>query len=301
MTLLDAPISLIIFTALLLSLTTLTQFFATYASAYASAPRELATFTSYLESSIQENESYDIDISSLAASTSLKDKMRLSLLLQEIQKCGDDMREELNRLLINDLTSSASGGVSDIGDVKLKPSARLSWALKKKELEDRVKRIDMLRLRFLVVYMSVVASSTRAHRLPTPPFTPEKQTANSTGWTGRTPDSKPLRSSSLSSTDSSETVSSTGIAHRPGLPHALTDGIIAAKKEGGGRPTVRPLRRLNTQAMGHNDNSGGGQRMGWLGVVQELQRSPVMRARHASIEGSDGGRPSIDGVFAGLP
>lgn len=63
---------------------------------------------------------------------------------------------------------------------------------------------------------------------------------------------------------------------RPGLPHALTEGIMR-------KP---PLRRLTTQAMGHNDHVGGHQKQGWAGVVAELQNSPLMHKRHASIETS---------------
>jgi hypothetical protein len=64
---------------------------------------------------------------------------------------------------------------------------------------------------------------------------------------------------------------------RPGqLPRSLTDGIKA-------KP---PLRRLTTQAIGHTENTHTPHRMGWAGVVKELQLSPRMHQRHASIERS---------------
>lgn len=295
---------LVIFTALLLSLAVLTQFLAIFASDIVSASGELGIFTSYLESSVQENKSFDIDISSLVGSASLKDRMRLSLLLQEIQKCGDDMRENLNRLLATDLDTSASSKVSGSGEMKLKSGARLLWGSKKKALEDMVKKIDMLRLRFLVVYMSIVASSHRINHPPTPPRTPEKQIVHPEVWAGRNPKSRDSQWSSVSSRDSTDMASSTMSSEpRPGIAHAMTDGMIASSPQGNGGPKVPPLqlRMSNTQSMGHNDNSGGGQRMGWMGVVAELQRSPVMRERHASIERSGGGRPNIAKVFDGLP
>lgn len=294
---------LVVFTALLLSLAVLAQFLATLTPGFVSASSELEPFASYLEASVHENQSYDLDISSLPGSARLKDKMRLSLLLQEIQKCGDDMRENLNRLLIVDLTTSTNG-VSGIGGMKLKPSAKLFWGFKKKELEERVKRIDMLRLRFLVVYMSIVASSSRTNHLPTPPHTPEKQVIHREAWSGRTPRSKDSRSFSVSSTDSTDTTSSTtSVASRPGLPHASSEAIVARNREGNGRPKVPPLtlRRSDNRSAGNNETHGSGQRMGWMGVVAELQSSPVMRERHASIERAGGSRPNIAKVFDGLP
>lgn len=64
---------------------------------------------------------------------------------------------------------------------------------------------------------------------------------------------------------------------RPGhLPRSLTEAV----------PKKLPFRRLTTQAIGHQENNHMPVRMGWAGVVKELQLSPRMHKRHASIERS---------------
>jgi hypothetical protein len=206
----------------------LLQVAATYTSAYLAAPNEITTFIDAVDFSIQENESYDRDVAKVQR---LEDKLRMGKLLREIQKCGDDLREDLNSLLI------------EAGGTRLRSSTRLLWATKRKRLEESVRRLDLLRMRFLVVYMGLVAAkSTLEHG---PVKDPEKHHAQK-------------------------------ISVRPSLPHALTEGIVR-------KP---PLRRLTTQAMGHGDNVGSPQRQGWAGVVAELQNSPLMHKRHASIESS---------------
>jgi hypothetical protein len=217
---------LLLLTACLVSIFLILQVATTYTSAYLAAPNEITTFIDAVDFSIQENESYDRDVAKVQR---LEDKLRMGKLLREIQKCGDDLREDLNKLLI------------DEGGTRLRARPRLLWASGRKRLEERVRRLDLLRMRFLVVYMGLVAAKGTADHTFTKD--PEKQAL------GRT-------------------------HPRPGLPHALTEGIL--KKP--------PLRRLTTQAMGHNEHVTSPQRMGWAGVVAELQNSPLMHKRHASIE-----------------
>ena len=222
---------ILVLTALLLSLVVLGQILAKYSSAYFAAPREITAFVDSVDSSIQENESYDRDVAKVQR---LEDKMRLGRLLREIQKGGDDLREELNGLIVSE------------DDQRLKIPARLLWASKRAHLEERLRRLDLLRMRFLVIYMSIVAATTTAAAEKVEkasPRDPEKGDA----------------------------------AHhpmRPAFPAALAEGIKR-------KP---PLRRLTTQAIGHNDSSEGSHRMGWAGVVRELQKSPLLQKRHASIE-----------------
>ncbi|KAK0100910.1 hypothetical protein ONS95_007352 [Cadophora gregata] len=217
---------LLLLTACLVSVFVLATFGTTYITAYLAAPNEITTFVDAVDFSIQENESYDRDVAKVQR---LEDKLRMGKLLREIQKCGDDLREDLNGLLI------------DEGGTRLRSSTRLLWATKRKRLEEQVRRLDLLRMRFLVVYMGLVAAkgtSEQTHtRDPEKHFTPK-------------------------------------MTVRPALPHALTEGITR-------KP---PLRRLTTQAMGHNDHVGSPQKQGWMGVVAELQNSPLMHKRHASIE-----------------
>lgn len=242
----DLPLTTTLFltTALLLALAVLSQTLTTYTSAYLSAPTEINTFIDCADFSIQENEQYDVDIAKISR---LEDKMRLGRLLREIQRCGDDLREELNRLLV------------DESGTRLRTSARLLWASKRSQLEERVRRLDLLRMRFLVVYMGLVASKAGSSAGET-----HANAAHNSAM--RDPEKTGMGTSATAVPR---------MALRPSLPHALTEGIT--KKQ-------PPLRRLATQAMGHNDSVEGGHRMGWAGVVQELQRSPLMHKRHASIE-----------------
>ena len=226
----DLPILtiLLLLTACLVSVFVLGQIAATYASAYLAAPSEITTFIDAVDFSIQENESYDRDVAKV---TRLEDKLNMGRLLREIQKSSDDLREDLNRLLINE------------GGTTLRSSQRLLWATRRTRLEERVRRLDLLRMRFLVVYMGLIAAKSTTEAAPA---------------------------------KDSEKSAAPRMQMRPSLPHALTEGIMR-------KP---PLRRLTTQAMGHNDHVGGVQKVGWAGVVAELQRSPLMHKRHASLETS---------------
>jgi len=148
---------------------------------------------------------------------------------------GDDLREDINGLMVD-------GGEGEAG-MKMRSSTRFLWAAKRKRLEERVRRLDLLRMRFLVVYMGLVAQNSSAENTPQKERDPEKRHVVKT-------------------------------LSRPSLPISLSEGITR-------KP---PLRRLTTQAVGHSDNVGAPQRMGWAGVVAELQKSPLMHKRHASIE-----------------
>ncbi|KAI1401887.1 hypothetical protein F4819DRAFT_306534 [Hypoxylon fuscum] len=209
-----------------------------YGTAYCAAPLEITTFLDALESSILENESYDSDVSKVQR---LEDKVRLGRLVREIQKCSDDLREELNKLMIAENSTT------------LRTSARLLWAHNRRTLEHKLRRLDLLRTRFLVSYMGIVAAMAN--------------TAAPTKYAERAAPKEPEK-----------------VVHhhhhqtpvRPIMPKSLTDSIKH-------RP---PPRRLSTQSMGHHEKPGVPHPMGWIGVVQELQSSPLMRQRRASIEQS---------------
>lgn len=221
------PALLLVATALLLALTTIAQTASTYITAYFAAPLEVTSIIDTVDFSIQENESYECDITKV---TRLEDKLRLGRLLREIQRCGDDLREQLNGLLI------------DEGETRLGFGARVLWASWRPRIESQIQRLDMLRMRFLVVYMGLAAART------------------------------PL-ADGVSPRDSEK--SAPRMTIRPSLPQAMTEAITK-------KPP--PLRRLTTQAMGHSDAVGGGQKRGWAGVVEELQRSPMLHKRHVSVE-----------------
>jgi Ni/Co efflux regulator RcnB len=242
-------------TALLLSLAVLGQIASRYTAAYIAAPLEIAAFVDAVESSISENESYDRDVARLQR---LEDKLRLGRLLREIQRGGDDLREELNGLLIGE------------DDSRLRTSARLLWANKRLKLEERVRRLDLLRMRFLVIYMSIVAGASGEMAAKQQAASKEKEKEKE----------RDLEKAALH--DHHHHHHERAVP-RPGhLPRSLTEGI--QKKP--------PLRRLTTQAIGHQENTHTPHRMGWAGVVKELQLSPRMHQRHASIERSMSQTPS---------
>jgi hypothetical protein len=220
-------------TALLLSLAVLAQVVGRYARAYLDAPSEVSAFLDAVDSSIAENESYDRDIAKVQR---LEDKLRLGRLLRDIQRGGDALREELNSLVVGE------------DDPRLRNSARVLWATHRPGLEEKVRRLDLLRMRFLVVHMGIIAgAATEAAAAAKKDITPRD----------------PEKSADLPPTP------------RPGgLPKGLADSIKS-------RP---PLRRITIHTIGHQENVEGSHRKGWAGVVRELQKSPLLRERHASIE-----------------
>lgn len=232
--------SILVLTALLLSAVDLSQIASTYTAAYLVAPQEIADFIDTADFSVQENEGYDRDVAKVQR---LEDKIRLSQLLREIQKAGDDLREALNSLLIEE------------GTTQLRTGARLLWASKRSQLADRVRRLDLLRMRFLVVYMGIIT------------FQAEKQQAT-----------RP-------STPKTEKVAAAVAVAAP-PPPPLPKNLNNLTNNHVNRPPISrpPVRRLTTQAIGHQEHVTRPQRTGWAGVVEELQTSPRMHQRHASIE-----------------
>ncbi|KAH7326255.1 hypothetical protein B0I35DRAFT_474922 [Stachybotrys elegans] len=227
----------------LVSIVVVVQIASTYYAAYRDAPRDLATFVDTVDCSVGENESYDRDVAKVQR---LDDKIRLGRLLREIQKSGDDLREDLNDMLLSDTGTT------------LKTTARLLWASNRARLEDRIRRLDLLRMRFLVLYMgsltSVAADREKQIQPPPPPPLPLPHR-----------DRDPEKNASASSFDTPT---------KPQLAKSLTDSAVP-------RP---PLRRLTTNAIGHQETITRPHRRGWAGVVEELQTSPRMQQRHASIE-----------------
>ncbi|TRX95780.1 hypothetical protein FHL15_003334 [Xylaria flabelliformis] len=222
--------------ALSLALGSITPFVTIYTVAYLAAPREITTFVDAIDCSIQENENYDCDIAKV---TRLEDKVRLSRLLREIQKQGDDLRENLNDLVV------------DEGGTTLRTSARVLWAAHRKQLEERVRRLDMLRMRFLVVFMGIVATTAGE------------------------------RTKDVARTAPKEKVIPPAPPPPPPVPQPPAPGLTRAHTDSVPRT---PMRRLTTQAIGYSEKTEYAHRSGWFGVVAELQRSPILRQRHASIE-----------------
>ncbi|KAI8299166.1 hypothetical protein K4K59_002413 [Colletotrichum sp. SAR11_240] len=232
----------LVLTALLLSFIVLSQIMTKYITAYRDAPSEISSLIDAVDFSVEENESYDRDIAKVQR---LDDKLRLGRLFREIQRGGDDLREQINSMLLPDDTTT------------LRTPARLLWANKRRDLEERVRRLDLVRMRFLVVYMGVVAerASATAERHAATPVTPPPTDPEKSPLPFTPPMMHPMKAS---------------------LTRALTEEIRQ-------KP---PLRRLTTQALGHHADTQPGHKMGWAGVVQELQRSPKLHKRRTSIERS---------------
>lgn len=236
-------ILLLSLTALLLSIAVIAQVASRYASAYLSAPQEVAAFLDAIDSTIAENESYNLDIAKIQR---LEDKLRLGRLLRDIQKGGDALREDVNLLMVGE------------DDTRLRFGARLLWASKRGELQEKVRQLDLLRMRFLVVQMGIIAG------IATEDAAVKKKQAAAAAAAAMTAHMSDIEKSDMAFSEP-----------RPGfLPRSLTDSIKA-------KPA---LRSLTTHAIGHQNSVEVPHRIGWAGVVQELQRSPLLHKRHASIE-----------------
>lgn len=232
-------------TACFLSAVVILQTLSAFSKAYVAAPAEILTFVDAADSSVHENESYDRDVSRVQR---LDDKRRLGRLLREVQKGGDDLREELNGLLQTDSGDLASDGYSDLRDLRLRAPARLLWASKRKGLEDKLRRLDMLRMRFLVTYMGINVSMGAAADHP-----------------------KLERKSSMR--DSEKSPLSEVYTSRPQLPSGMGDAIKKQRSM---------LRRLSIQPARNSEKAV--RKPGWADVIRELQLSPLLHKRHASIE-----------------
>ncbi|KAI1466110.1 uncharacterized protein F4812DRAFT_97405 [Daldinia caldariorum] len=247
---------LLLVTALCLALL-LVVAYTSYTTAYLAAPHEITTFLEAVDSSIQENEGYDGDIAKVQK---LEDKLRLGRLLSEIRKSGDDLREELDRLVLTE------------GSRTLRPGARFLWAGHRRQLEERVRRLDMLRMRFLVVYMGIVAATAgdRAKQAErTTPKDPEKAALH---FQHQMP-TRPFLPKGL--VDS--------IKQRPALKK-LTTQTTATTEQHKDNETPHQLSHHASHQTPHRTPHKPPPQINWMGVVQELQRSPLMHRRHASIE-----------------
>ncbi|KAJ8062386.1 hypothetical protein OCU04_008929 [Sclerotinia nivalis] len=237
------------------SLPILVQTLLTHLSAYNTAPQDLTTYLSVLESSVSENASYDHDISRISK---LEDKLRLAGMVREIQKCGDELRELLDKM------------VSKEDHKRLKLGSRILWGTTRRDLEERVRKLDLLRMRFLVVYLGMVAAKTEVV-LKEKEKEREKEDADKVSGMGIGPLGSPIRSRTL--------------------PSNLSENI----------KRTPPLRRITSNAIGHNEGTGSPQRSGWMGVVNELQSSPLMHKRRASVEQSSSIRSPRSEKFAHFP
>ncbi|KAI1353566.1 hypothetical protein F5Y01DRAFT_55849 [Xylaria sp. FL0043] len=239
----------------------------TYTLAYIAAPREVTTFIDAVDCSIEENENYDCDVAKVPR---LEDKVRLGRLLREIQKQGDDLREDLNRLVVED------------GGTTLRTSARIFWAGHRKQLEERVRRLDMLRMRFLVLFMGVITTAAANERAKNPARAAPRHTEKAVPPTTPSPPPPPPPGPAPRPEQ---------LEPRPGIVKSYTEGS---------RP--KPLRRISTQNMqsGHSEKTAHTHRSGWFGVIAELQRSPILRQRHASIEAAMRSPPPLSPIGSPL-
>jgi len=236
-------------TALLLSLVVVAHTASRYTTACLHAPGEVSAFLEALDASIAENETYNTDIAKLKR---VDDKARLARLLRDIQKGCDGLREDLNGLLVGEVGSSHP---------QLRNGARMFWAGHRVGLEGKLRRLDLLRMRFLVVHMGFITS------IASEAATRQQEVA--------------ATAAAAAAAAETERPYHPLAAPRPSpFSRALTDSIKA-------KP---PLRRLTAPPPGtppgpsQQESVEGNHRRGWAGVVQELQRSPLLHKRHTSIE-----------------
>lgn len=232
-----------ILAALLLSLLTIGHVVASHVYAYHSAPLEFHTFLDAANSSIAENESFERDITRLQPS----DRPRLIKLMDAIQKCGDDLREDLGRLTI------------DGSESKLRTQSMLLWKTHRQRLDARLRRLDLLRMRFLILQMGLVAASPTAS---THPHAHHEKASERRAPEGQFP--------------------------RPAMPrHALTDMLQNIKEKGvqAEKKPSTPLRSMSAARTGHNmQDIAKGPQFSMASVISELQSSPKLHMRRASIE-----------------
>lgn len=232
-----------ILAALLLSLLTIGHVVASHVYAYKSAQLEFHTFFDAANSSIAENTSFEHDITGLQPS----DRPRLIKLMNAIQKCGDDLREDLGRLTV------------DGSDSKLRTQSMLLWKTHRERLETRLRRLDLLRMRFLTLLMGLVAAS---HTASTHPHSHHEK--------------------------ASERRAPEGQFSRPMMPkHALTETLHKIKEKGAyaeKKPSA-PQRSMSAARTGHNmQDIAKGPQFSMASVISELQSSPKLHMRRASIE-----------------
>ncbi|CAN8105997.1 unnamed protein product [Discula destructiva] len=240
-------------TALFVCAVVTLQTLSSYSKAYIDAPAQILTFVDAADSSVHENESYDRNVSRVKR---LEDKRALNRLLHEIQRGGDDLREELNGLLQTDKGDLASDGYCDLRDLRLRATARLLWASKRRGLESKLRRLDMLRQRFLTVYLGIIANGLTVDRHD---------------------HHKLERKSSLRNSEKHEShaahdeYSYSPSATRPQMPAGMGEAIKKQRSM---------LRRLSVQQPRKIEKP----KPGWADVIRELQLSPLLHKRHASIE-----------------
>ncbi|KAL5594435.1 hypothetical protein BROUX41_001368 [Berkeleyomyces rouxiae] len=298
-------------TALAASLMVLAQAVASHATAYTNAPKELGQLMETLRDAATETESYERDVSRV---TNMEVKVRLGSLLREIQRTNVSLGGDLSLLLEGDQQeekrSQALLGLPHIKDRMFMPtmklSARLFWLEYRTDLHDRLRRLDTLKMRFLVVYMGAVASN--AHAAAT---TSIAAVAAAASVTQNQHQPKPVSPPMTPKQDErkmlmqSVAAAAAAIGEAPKLrstrgtprrPHVKRSSTSTPQSRS---PPASTLSTVSTPSAKMSDrrqqsppkspssvvSAGGDPKTdGWSGVVAELQSSPRMEARRESIE-----------------
>ena len=248
----STPFSLAVLLSLtsLLLLATLLIHILPYSKSYLSAPSEVSCLLETSDYLLSESDTYTHDVSKLPR---LSDRARITKLVREFRREAEALRKEVNSLVLRRGQLHGHGCGEGL---ELRPIARLGWAVYKARLDERIRRVDMLRLRLLIAQMGVISTTISES---TPPLTRE----NSPGL-GVIYEEKPL--------------------DMPPTP-PLTPKTMPRKgwDSSGSFNTTEPTpvkQKLTLQT----DCVDTSSRKGWAGVVRELQKSPLLKERHASIE-----------------
>lgn len=233
--------------ALCLVLVAGAQIATSYATAYVAAPRDLAALLDAVDAaSVPAHESHYYSCDD-------DDTGRLGLDVRAIHRERDALRRHLHRLLRWRADGTAA----------LTPRARLLWAGHRGALEERVRRLDRRRMRFL---LGVVAAGAR------------EKTARREGGGDNDKNADDDAAPPLAGDDHHH-------RRRRRLPIAIAEAI--RKPEALRRSTApAPVSVERMITPPPSPSPSPSHRAGWAGVVQELRASPRMHKRHASVEQS---------------
>jgi hypothetical protein len=147
----SVAVNVVILIACVVFISTLFQDFYFHALAFVNAPADIRHHLFTVDSCIQENESYLIDIGQLnrfEEGRGALDKKRLTDLITETRKVSEDLKNDMYTL------GARRGSERE----KLDFWARLDWVVRRRILEKKLERLDALRLRLLVMHLSIMAS-----------------------------------------------------------------------------------------------------------------------------------------------
>jgi len=149
----DSPLSItasiVGIAAVLISLSTILQALVIYGLAYRDAPAELNRITSSISNTVDEN-SHRLRSTHIPGPVQLEigktsDRSRWADMLQEYYNAHMELNDELLRIKMD---SERTNSVFNLN--------RIFWIFKRKDLEERVRRVETLRMRKIAVSLNAL-------------------------------------------------------------------------------------------------------------------------------------------------